>query len=98
MLENLLQIVITAINTVYYFLADTVGLRFMDNPGTYILVMVIGFIYVPFLSKSVYHQYANPHGHYNISLVRKTVMGVTFIAAWVLFGYANFLRFLPPPV
>jgi len=90
---NIFSPVTNVIISTYLFFRDSFA--FLDTPGTYIMWIVIGLIYVPFFTKNVYDQYANPHGYYVIPLVRKTVMGIIFITAWLVFGYANFIRFLP---
>ncbi len=84
--------IISVINSTFLFFSESLG--FMDSPGTYILWIVIGLIYVPFFVKGVYNQYANPHQYHAMPLLRKVVMGVIFITAWLVFGYANFLRFI----
>jgi hypothetical protein len=94
MLEEVFRPVARGIGSTVGFLQEVLG--FMDSPGTYLLWTVVGLIYIPFFVKSVYEQYANPHGYYAIPLVRKSIMGTVFIGAWLLFGYANFIRFLPP--
>ena len=94
MLDIVRGFIIDVINSTYLLLVDTFG--FLDTPGTYLVIMVTGFVFVPFFVKDVYYQYANPHGHYSMPVYRKAVMGIIFIAAWILFGYANFIRFLPP--
>lgn len=95
MLEDITRSIINIINSTYLFFSETLGsLSFLDSPGTYILWIVVGLIYVPFFVKNVYSQYANPHGYYAISIVRKVIMGAIFISAWMIFGYANFIRFL----
>jgi len=86
---------VRVINSTYLFLVQVKdSMMWMDTPGTYILWMVIGFIYIPFFSNSVYNQYANPHGYYSIPLTRKIIMGLIFITAWIVFGYANLRRFI----
>lgn len=71
---------------------------FMDSPVTYLIIMVIDLAFVPVLANSVYRQYAHPNEYFQMPLMRKVVMGVTFIVALFVFGYANFLRFLPAAV
>ena len=94
MFEWVTKPIISVINSTYTFFEGSLG--FLDTPGTYILWIVIGLIYIPFFVRNVHEQYANPHGYYTIPLVRKTIMGLIFITAWLVFGYANFIRFLPP--
>jgi hypothetical protein len=94
MLEVIRKPIVDAINAVYYFLADTVGLRFLDTPGTYMLIMVIGFMMVPFFTKNIYRIYVNPHEHERVSLTGKILKGVITIGAIIFFGYANFTRFI----
>ena len=96
MFEAVWSLFVSGINAVYYFLADNLGLRFLDNPGTYILIMVIGFAMVPFYSKNIYAIYANPHVYEKVSLTRKILKAAITIGAIVFFGYANFTRFLVP--
>lgn len=96
MLEIVTKPVIVVINSTYLFLLDVLDyLSFLDTPGIYLIWMVIGLVFVPFFSKNVYYQYANPHEYHVMPLVRKTIMGIIFITAWLVFGYANFIRFLP---
>ncbi len=94
MLDLIRQLIVDVINAVYYFLADTAGLRFLDTPGTYLMIMVIGFMIVPFFSKNIYRIYANPHEHEKVSLLRKTLKGLITIGTIIFFGYANFTRFI----
>ena len=68
---------------------------FLDTPGTYIIWTVVGIVMIPLFSKSIYYQYANPHDHYSMPLMRKAVMTVIFLTAWLVFGYANIIRFIP---
>ncbi len=96
MIEAVASMIVTAINTAYYFLADGLGLRFLDTPGTYVIIMVIGFAMVPFYSKEIYAIYANPHIYEKVSLTRKILKALITVGAIVFFGYANFTRFLPP--
>jgi hypothetical protein len=98
MFGAVISMLISAINTVYYFLADNLGLRFLDNPGTYIFIMVIGFAMVPFYAKEIYAIYINPHIYERVSLTMKILKALITIGAIVFFGYANFTRFLPPAV
>jgi hypothetical protein len=84
--------IVSVINSTYTLLTGSLG--WLDTPGTYIIWIVIGLIYVPFLVRNIYEQYANPHGYYAVTLIRKAIMGVIFIVAWLIFGYANFIRFL----
>ena len=87
--------IVTVINSTYLFFVDMrSSLLFLDAPGTYIVWMVIGFMMVPFYVKSVYYQFANPHGHYSMPLMRKVIMGAIFLTAWAVLGYANLARFL----
>lgn len=95
MLDGLRSFLIDVINSTYLLILDVAkSLSFMDNPGTYIVIMVIGFIFVPFSTKSLYHQYANPHVYEHSHLVTRAVKHLGMISAIILFGYANFLRFL----
>jgi hypothetical protein len=94
MLELVTRPVVRVINSTYRFFYDS--LKFLDSPGTYLLWIVGGLIMIPFFVKSIYYQYANPHAYHPMPLVRKAVMGTIFITAWLLLGYANFLRFVPP--
>jgi len=93
MFEAITGPVVRTINSTYEFIYNS--LRFLDAPGTYIMWIVIGLIYVPFFAQNVYNQYANPHAYYTMPLVRKAVMGTIFIIAWLVLGYANFIRFIP---
>ncbi len=96
MLDAIVKSLVGVINSTYLsFVEVQKSLSFLDSPGTYTLWIVIGLIYVPFFTNNVYNQYANPHGYYSLSLVRKVIMGITFISAWLIFGFANFVRFLP---
>jgi len=65
-----------------------------DNPGTYIMWIVIGMVFVPFYVKSVYNQLKNPQEYYMMSFEKKFWMGLIFIIAWIVFGVANFMRFV----
>jgi hypothetical protein len=95
MLEDIRRSLIHLINSTYLFIAEILEpVRFLDSPGTYVLVMVVGLIFVPFLSKSIYYQYAHPHEYHSMPLVRKAVMSALFVGSILLFGYANFIRFL----
>ena len=93
MFEDVTRPIVRTINSTYQFFYDS--LKQYDTPGTYILWIVIGLIYVPFFVKSVYNQYANPHAYHTMPLLRKAVMGTIFIIAWLVLGYANFIRFIP---
>jgi len=95
MLEEIRLWLVRLVNSTYTGMVQLMEpLGWLDNPGTYIVWMVIGFIYIPFFANSVYGQYDNPHGYYTIPLTRKVIMGLLFIGAWLLFGYANLRRFL----
>ena len=99
MLDVIRKFIIDVINSTYLLLVGTVEyLSFLDSPGTYTLIMIIGFVMAPFYVKNVYHQYANPHQYEHVSLTRKVLSGLAIILAFVLFGYVNFIRFLPPSV
>ena len=93
MFEAVTRPIVSVINSTYLFFTSSLG--FLDAPGTYILWIVVGLIYIPFFFRNIHEQYTNPHGYYTITLVRKTLMGLTFIIAWLVFGYANFLRVIP---
>jgi hypothetical protein len=94
--ENQLLFIADMINGTVAFFWQMFG--FMDGPVTYIVIMVIDLAFVPLFARSVYAQYAHPHEYYHMPLMRKVLMGATFIIALFIFGYANFLRFLPPTV
>ena len=94
MFEEITRPAVRVINSTYLFFYDS--LKFLDTPGTYVIWIVIGLIFIPFFSKNIYGQYTNPHAYHAMTIVRKSIMGTTFILAWLLFGYANFIRFLPP--
>jgi hypothetical protein len=94
MLNDIILFLVRVINSTYIMLVDTFG--FLDNGVTYLIMLVIGLAFVPILSKSVYRQYVEPHGYYHMPLKRKLLMGITFILAWLVFSYVNFIRFLPP--
>jgi len=95
MLDLIRNAIIDVINSTYsFFMGVKNSLGFLDTPGTYILWMVIGIIFIPFFARSVYGQYANPHGYYGGSLKWKIIKGAVFITAWLVFGYANFMRFI----
>ncbi|NIP40004.1 MAG: hypothetical protein GTN39_00635 [Candidatus Aenigmarchaeota archaeon] len=70
-------------------------LRLFDTPGTYIMWIVIGMVFVPFYVKSIHNQLKNPQDYYMMSFEKKFWMGLIFIIAWIVFGVANFMRFLP---
>ncbi|NIO19698.1 MAG: hypothetical protein GTN76_02845 [Candidatus Aenigmarchaeota archaeon] len=70
-------------------------LRLFDSPGTYIMWIVLGLVFVPFYVKSVYFQLKNPQEYYMMSFEKKFWMGLIFIIAWLVFGAVNFMRFLP---
>jgi len=84
---------VAIINSTYILLADTFG--FLDNSATYLVIMVLGLSYCPFLFRSIYQQYVNPHEYSQVALERKVVLGVVIVIALVAFGYLNFIRFLP---
>lgn len=70
-------------------------LRLLDSPGTYIMWIVIGLIFVPFYVKNVHNQLKNPQEYYMMSFEKKFWMGLIFIIAWLVFGFVNFMRFVP---
>jgi len=70
-------------------------LRLFDNPGTYIMWIVLGLVFVPYYIKSVHSQLKNPQEYYMVSFEKKFWMGLIFIIAWLAFGVVNFMRFLP---
>jgi hypothetical protein len=70
-------------------------LSLFDSPGTYIMWIVIGLVFVPFYVKGVYTQLKNPQEYYMMSFEKKFWMGLIFITAWIVFGFANFMRFVP---
>jgi hypothetical protein len=95
MLDAIRSFLIQVINSTYLVIVrfiESVG--WLDTPGTYILWIVVGLVLIPFFTKSLYYQYANPHGYYSMSLQRKLAMSAVFVSAWLAFGYANLLRFL----
>jgi hypothetical protein len=96
MIDVIRKFLIDVINSTYLLIMGTVEyLGFLDSPGTYLIVMVIGFVIVPFSAKGIYHQYVNPHMYEHKSLLRRVVINVSIILVIVLFGYLNFIRFLP---
>lgn len=96
MLDIIRKSLIEIINSNYLAIVEIQNsMSFLDSPGTYLLWIVIGLVYIPFFSNNVYAQYANPHGYYPTPLLRRVLMGLTFIIAWLVFGFANFIRFLP---
>ncbi|UCD03410.1 MAG: hypothetical protein JSV63_02140 [Candidatus Aenigmatarchaeota archaeon] len=97
MLDVLRRFLIDVINSTYILIIDTIKyLSFLDSPGTYILIMVIGFVLVPFGTRSIYHRYTNPHIFEHKAMIRQTIINLLVISAIILFGYLNFLRFLSP--
>ena len=96
MLEEIRLAVVREINSVYYFLADTLGLRFLDAPGTYVFIMVVSLAMIPFFSRNFYHIYTHPNEYENVSIVRKAIKIIITVAAFFFFGYANFTRFAVP--
>jgi hypothetical protein len=67
---------------------------FLDSPGTYIMLMVIGLVIIPFYVKGVYSHIKNPQDYHMTSFEEKFWLGLFIIAALILFGYLNFTRFL----
>lgn len=96
MLEDILLFIVRTINGIYYFFTETLGLAFMDNPGTYLFILVMGIVMIPLFIKSVYKVYSNPNEYEHVSLSRKILKGAITIGAIIFFAYANFLRFVPP--
>jgi|GEM_PF-2196661 len=81
---------------VFELIEDFFGfLMLFDTPGTYIMWIVIGMVFVPFYVKSVYAQLKNPQEYYMMSFEKKFWMGLIFIIAWIVFGFVNFMRFVP---
>ncbi len=84
------------INAIYYFFADTLGLRFLDASLTYIFIMVASLVMIPISFKSIYYVYVHPNEHESVSLTKMIVKTAITIAAFFFFGYANFIRFSVP--
>lgn len=85
----MISIVFELIQDVFNFL------KLFDSPGTYLMWIVLGMVFVPFYVKSVHSQFRNPQEYYMVSFEKKFWMGLIFIIAWLVFGVANFMRFLP---
>ena len=70
-------------------------IRPLDNPGIYIMLMVLGLVIIPFYLKSITRHLSHPEGYYAASLEKKLLIGLVVIAGLILFGILNFLRFIP---
>ena len=96
MIEMIMLAIVRIINTFYYFIADTLGLRFIDTPVTYIFIMVVSLALIPLSFKNIYYIYAHPNEHEHISLTKRVVKACITIVAIFFLGYANFMRFSVP--
>ncbi len=67
----------------------------LDNPGTYLMCIVIGMVLVPFYIRGVHHHIKNPHEHHLISFETMFWLGFFLIVFLIAFGAVNFIRFLP---
>ncbi|MCD6496636.1 MAG: hypothetical protein J7K54_05170 [Candidatus Aenigmarchaeota archaeon] len=90
-IDDAIDFIAQAAGSTYRLLAA--NLAFLDSPGTYIMLMVIGFVQIPFYARSLYYQYSHPHEYEESSLLRSLVIYTAIILAFVLTGYINFLRF-----
>jgi hypothetical protein len=69
--------------------------RALDTPGLYIMMIVFGLTIVPFYLKGVYRQVTNPQEYYMMSFERTLLIGFIVIAALLLVGFSNLMRFMP---
>ncbi len=74
------------------YLADS--LKPIDTPGTYIMMMVLGMVFVPFYVKMVQAHLKNPEDYYAMSFEKKFFIGLLAIAFLIGFGLVNYLRFV----
>ena len=66
----------------------------LDSPGTYIMMMVLGLIILPFYIKSVNNQMKNPEDYYSVSFGKRFFIGLLMVLSLILYGLYNYLRFV----
>jgi hypothetical protein len=69
-------------------------LSLFDNPGTYIMMIVLGMAILPFYLKSINRQLRNPEESYMVSFGGKFFTGLLFVAFLIFWGLYNFFRFV----
>ena len=67
----------------------------LDNPGTYLMMIVFGMVLVPFYIRSVHYHIKNPQEYHMMSFEKKFWIGFFVITALLVIGAVNFIRFLP---
>ena len=67
----------------------------LDNPGTYIMVIVFAMVLVPFYMRGVYYHMKHPHEFHYFSFEKKFWIGFFIITILTVYGVVNFIRFLP---
>ena len=70
-------------------------LKLFDSPGTYIMIMVLGLVLVPFYLSAIRHHLKNPQEYHAVSFENIFWAGLLLIIFLVVFGFVNFIRFLP---
>ncbi len=70
-------------------------LKLIDSPGTYLMCIVFAMVVIPFYVRAVHDQIKNPQEYHMVSFEKTLWVGFVLIIFLLVFGVANFLRFLP---